>query len=211
MELLAVFMFALAVSADGFMVGIAYGIKNIRIPFGAMAIIFMTSSLAVTIAMTLGKALSYFFNPTRAAYLGASLLICIGLYYLLQAGVQRACSHKENEEDTLFSINLRPLGIIIQILKEPSTADFDASGEISSREAFFLGIALAMDAFAAGIGLAMTGFNILLTAATVGMLQFILIGIGLRTGRIMENDRLQNISSVLAGVILITLGACKLI
>ena len=210
-ELLAIFMFALAVSTDGFMVGIAYGVKKIRMPIVAMAIIFLASSLAVTIAMTLGKGLASFFNPTVAARLGAIVLVLIGLYYLLQAGLQRVCNRKSNEEEALLSLNVRPLGIIVQILKEPASADFDDSGEISPQEAFFLGTALAMDAFAAGIGLAMTGFNILLTAITVGMLQFILINIGLTVGRIMENERLKNISSLLAGIILLVLGTCKLI
>ncbi len=210
MELLAIFMFAFAVSTDGFMVGIAYGVKKIRMPIVAMAIIFLASSLAVTIAMTLGKGLASFFNPIVAAHVGAIVLVLIGIYYLLQAGLQRACNNT-NEEDALLSLSVRPLGIIVQILKEPSSADFDSSGEISPQEAFFLGMALAMDAFAAGIGLAMTGFNILLTAITVGMLQFILINIGLTMGRIMENERLKNISSLLAGIILLVLGTCKLI
>ena len=210
MELLAIFMFAFAVSTDGFMVGIAYGVKKIRMPIVAMTIIFLASSLAVTIAMTLGKGLASFFNPIVAAHVGAIVLVLIGIYYLLQAGLQRACNNT-NGEDALLSLSVRPLGIIVQILKEPASADFDASGEISPQEAFFLGTALAMDAFAAGIGLAMTGFNILLTAITVGMLQFILINIGLTVGRIMENERLKNISSLLAGIILLVLGTCKLI
>ena len=209
-ELLAIFMFAFAVSTDGFMVGIAYGVKKIRMPIVAMAIIFLASSLAVTIAMTLGKGLASFFNPIVAAHVGAIVLVLIGIYYLLQAGLQRACNNT-NAEDALLSLSVRPLGIIVQILKEPASADFDASGEISPQEAFFLGMALAMDAFAAGIGLAMTGFNILLTAIAVGMLQFILINIGLTVGRIMENERLKNISSLLAGIILLVLGTCKLI
>jgi putative sporulation protein YtaF len=210
-QLLAIFMFAFAVSTDGFMVGIAYGVKKIRMPIVAMTIIFLASSLAVSIAMTLGKGLASFFNPILAIHLGAIVLIIIGIYYLLQAGLQRACNSNTNEEDALLSLSLRPLGIIVQILKEPARADFDASGEISPREAFFLGMALAMDAFGAGIGLAMTGFNILLTAIIVGMLQFILINIGLIVGQIMGNERLKNVSSLLAGIILLVLGTCKLI
>jgi putative sporulation protein YtaF len=204
-------MFALAVSADGFMVGVAYGVKKIKMPVSSMMIIFLASSLAVSMAMIFGKALTLFFNPVMAARLGAILLMLIGIFYLLQAGFQRICNRKANDEDTLLSLTVRPLGIIVQILQEPSSADFDSSGEISPREAFFLGLALAMDAFAAGIGLAMTGFNILLTAITVGMLQFILINIGLTVGRIMENERLKNISSLLAGIILFILGTYKLI
>ena len=175
MELLAVFMFALAVSADGFMVGVAYGVRNIKMPFLSMTIIFTASFVAVTTAMIFGKGLTYFFNPAMASHLGAIVLIIIGIYYLLQAGWQRLCNKEVGAGDSLVSLNLKSMGVIVQILKEPSSADFDSSGEISPREAFSLGSALAVDAFGAGIGLAMTGFNILLTATSVGVLQFILI------------------------------------
>jgi len=209
--LFGVFMFALAVSTDGFMVGVAYGIRKIRMPILSMLIILMASSVAVTIAMFFGKGLTYVLNPAVASRLGAAILIIIGIYYMFQAGWEKLCSKHVGDGVPMLSLSLKSLGIIVQILKEPSAADLDSSGEISPREAFFLGSALAVDAFGAGIGLAMTGFNIWLTAINVGVLQFILINIGLTVGKIMENERLKNISSLLAGIILAILGIYKLL
>jgi len=210
-ELLAILMFALAVSSDGFMVGVAYGVRKIRLPIMSLLVICIASATAVTVAMFFGKGLCYFLNPNMASRLGALTIMAIGLFFLLQSFRQKLCVMEENGKDPLISLNIKPLGIIIQILKEPSSADFDSSGEIGMKEAFFLGLALAMDAFGAGIGIAMAGYNILLTAVSVGMLKFILVNSGMMLGKVVTNERWQYLSSVLTGIILLTLGASELI
>lgn len=211
MEIMVIVLFALAVSSDGFVVGMAYGIRKIRMPLSSLMLICIASASSVTIAMLFGKGLTSFLNPTVASRLGALTIIAIGAFFILQSLRQRLGVLEGNEEDPLLSIKIKPLGIIIQILKEPSSADFDQSGEIGLREAFFLGLALAMDAFGAGIGIAMAGYNILFTAISVGVLKFILVGSGLMLGRIIKNDRWQYLSSVLTGLILLTLGMSELI
>lgn len=213
MEWLIVCLFASAVSADGFMVGVAYGLKQIKIPVLSLAVIALSSALAVTLSMLCGMALASFFTPDTAYFIGAAILIVIGAYFLLQACRQRILNLDlaKGEESPLLSLNVKSLGIVIQILKHPSDADMDSSGEISTKEAFFLGLALAMDAFGAGIGVAMAGFNILLTAICVGVLKFILINSGLYLGRILQNERINNLSSLVTGLILIAIGVSELI
>lgn len=206
MELLAIVLFSLAVSGDGFMVGVAYGIKKIKIPILSLLVIAMASSLAVMSSMILGKGISCFISPQWTSTIGASLIIIIGIYFLLQAVRQKIYSLEHDEEDPLLSLNINSLGIIIQILKKPSTADFDSSGEISFKEAFFLGLALAMDAMGAGVGLAMTGMNILLTAISVGVLKFTLVSSGLKLGRKMHNEHWQSATTLLTGLILVAIG-----
>jgi len=206
LELLAILLFALAVSGDGFMVGIAYGIKKIRIPILSLLVIAMASTLAVTASMILGKGISCFITPQWTSSIGAGIIILIGLYFLLQAARHKIFSLEHDVEDPLLSLNINSLGIIIQILKKPSTADFDSSGEISVKEAFFLGLALAMDALGAGVGLAMTGMNILLTAISVGMLKFTLVSCGLTVGSKFQNERWQGVNALLTGLILLAIG-----
>ena len=206
LELLAIVLFALAVSGDGFIVGIAYGIKQIKIPTLSLLVIAMASALVVMSSMILGKGISCFIAPQLTSTIGASLIIIIGIYFLLQAFRQKIYSLEHDEEDPLLSLNINSLGIIIQILKKPSTADFDSSGEISFKEAFFLGLALAMDAMGAGIGMAMTGMNILLTAISVGVLKFTLVSTGLNVGRKMQNEHWQSATTLLTGLILLAIG-----
>lgn len=211
MELLSSILFALAVSSDGFVVGMAYGVRKIRMPISSLLIICIASASAVTVSMFFGKGLTCFLSPSVASRLGAITIMAIGIFFLLQSFRQKLGNVEGDDEDPILSLNVKPLGIIIQILKEPSSADFDRSGEIGLREAFFLGLALAMDAFGAGIGIAMAGYNILLTAICVGMLKFILVSSGLILGKKVESERWQYLSSVLTGLILLALGISELI
>jgi putative sporulation protein YtaF len=188
-------LFALAVSADGFLVGIAYGLRKITIPFLSLLLIACASTAAVTLSMVFGKGLSTLLNPAWASNIGAAMLILIGLYFLLQALKEKISTISAAEDYTILTLNLEWLGIIVQILKKPSSADMDCSGEINLREAFFLGLALAVDALGAGMGAAMTGLNILFTALCVGMLKFILVNSGIYLGRVAKNKRLQGITS----------------
>ncbi|MEA4925718.1 MAG: sporulation membrane protein YtaF [Syntrophomonadaceae bacterium] len=211
MELWASMLFALAVSSDGFVVGMAYGIRKIRMPIQSLLIICLASASAVTVAMLCGKGLSFLLSPSVAPRLGAFTIVAIGGFFILQSFRQKLGEIEADGEEPILSFNVKPLGIIIQILKEPSTADFDRSGEIGLKEAFFLGLALAMDAFGAGIGIAMAGYNILFTALGVGMLKFILVSGGLILGKRVENEHWQYLSSVLTGLILIALGLSEII
>ncbi|NLT19499.1 MAG: sporulation membrane protein YtaF [Syntrophomonadaceae bacterium] len=208
MEWLAVPLFALAVSADGLIAGLAYGVKKIRIPLLPLLLIALSSALAVTISMYCGRGLSAVIPSDWAQKIGAVLLMIIGGYFLLGALRDHIGSLSDDEE--LLSFNVKPLGVIVQILKEPASADMDLSGEISIKEAVFLGLALAMDALGAGAGMAMAGFNILFTALCVGMLKFILIYSGMYLGGICPGNRLKGVSTLLSGCIFILIGLLEI-
>ncbi len=211
MEWLGILLFALAVSADGFLVGVAYGVKKIRIPLGSLAVIAMASAVAVSVSMVFGKALATVFAGDTASRIGAVLLIVIGIYYLFGACRETIENLDNDGEQPLLSLNIKSMGIIIQILKKPSSADFDSSGDISIRESFFLGMALAMDALGAGVGIAMAGYSILLTAISVGMLKFILVNSGFFLGSRLNGKSLQNVSALLPALIFIAIGIFELV
>jgi len=204
MALTAMVVFALAVSADGFGVGVAYGVRNIKIPFLSLAVICLASMLVVSVSMGLGRGIAFYLTPRAASLVGAIILTTMGLWLVGQA--LQGNPQEDEADTTIFSLRIRPLGIMIQILREPARADFDASGEISTREAFFLGLALAMDAMAAGMGIAMAGYNILATALLVGTAKFFLVNAGLKLGKFAANGFLKKVSGVISGIILLSLG-----
>lgn len=211
MEYMLILLFALAVSGDGFMVGIAYGMKKIKIPFLSLLLIASASTLAVTFSMMCGKGLAAFLSPVWASGIGAVMLILIGCYFLLKTLKEKISNLSASPDSAILTLNLEWLGVIVQILKKPSSADMDCSGEINLREAFFLGLALAVDALGAGMGAAMTGLNILFTALCVGMLKFILVKSGIGLGGVFRNTALENITSILPGIILITIGIIEIL
>lgn len=211
MEYLTIVLFALAVSSDGFAVGMAYGIGKIRIPFFSLLVISLASALAVSLSMFCGKSLAELFSPQMSSYMGAIIILGLGIYFLLTAGKEKIESLENDQEKPLLVFSIKPLGIIVQILKQPSRADFDCSGEISTSEAFFLGLALAMDALGAGIGIAMTGSNILYTAVCVGMLKFILVNSGIYLGSKISAKELKAVTALVPGLVFIAIGIMEIL
>ncbi len=65
--------------------------------------------------------------------MGGSILIVLGLWMIIQFILKR----DDNEEKFLMNVEIRPLGIVIQILRKPTMADFDRSGTITGMEAVF--------------------------------------------------------------------------
>ena len=63
------------------------------------------------------------------------------------------------QEEKVWKLEIASLGLVIQILRKPTVADFDKSGTISAGEALLLGIALSVDSFGAGIGASLLGMH----------------------------------------------------
>lgn len=220
MELLSYVFFALALNLDSFGAGVAYGARQIKVPVLSLCIISLISMAAICVSMLGGQVLLAVLPDSLARHFGGALLMLIGVWVLYQArrserpapeksGTEETGS-EENVACTTIKIHIRPLGLVIQILKEPARADLDSSGVISPGEAFILGIALAMDAFAAGFAVSMLGFSIGLTAAVVGLGHFSLTFLGLQAGRSVTKFRLGRYLTALPGCILITLGLFKI-
>jgi putative sporulation protein YtaF len=191
--LYAVLLFALALSMDGFGMGLSYGLRRIKIPFFPLFVICLFSALAIAFSMTFGIVLAFFLPNGSAVILGALVLVVVGLWIILQQ----------------YFLNLWDC-LIINILKEPVQADLNKSGEIDLKEAFFLGFALAMDALGAGLGAAMSGYSLFWTSLLVGATEFIMINSGIIVGQRLQIDRLKKTATILPGGIIIILGLTKL-
>lgn len=206
MHLVSAVLFALAVSSDGFAVGMAYGARKIKIPLGSLLLICLASMLAVSISMLAGKALALYFTPLLAQRIGALALMAVGLWFFSESLRNWQGRDETGENNAIATFRIKPLGIIIQILREPSKADLDSSGVISFREAFLLGTALALDALGAGMGASMSGFNFAMTIPLVGCCKFLLISLGLRWGMNFKSGILRNGSGIFSGLVLFILG-----
>lgn len=212
MEFFALILFALALNMDAFATGVAYGIRRIKIPPGSLLIISGLSVLAIALSMLAGNVLAGFLSEAFARRLGGIILLLIGGWFVWQSlrknGAQNSGTTEETK--TLLHIRIYSLGLVIHVLREPHRADLDRSGEISVQEAFLLGAALAMDSFGAGFAVCLLGFDLVLTAALVGIGHIVLTYLGLLTGRGFGATWLGKQFSVLPGCILIFLGLAKL-
>ncbi|MGE5415822.1 MAG: sporulation membrane protein YtaF [Acidobacteriota bacterium] len=208
MHMFAIILFAAALSADGFGVGVSYGTKKISIPWGPLMVMCCCSMLAVAVAMVIGAQVSQYFSPVTGRTIGALVLVVIGLWFLIKALLDlKTGNDYANCDNSLLAVfRIKFLGIIVQILREPAKADIDESGEIGLTEAFLLGTALALDGLGAGIGASMAEFNLWVTVMMVGICEIVMVKAGMIIGVRLQESMLKNYAPVLSGTVLLLLG-----
>ncbi|REK69440.1 sporulation membrane protein YtaF [Paenibacillus paeoniae] len=228
-HLISLVVLAFAVSLDGFGVGVTYGLRKIRIPFLSVFIIACCSGLIIWLSMQAGGWISKYISEYAASLIGASILIAIGCWALIQLvrskthhdpdpSEEGAMLHKEPasiatamETAQLLKLELKRLGLVIQILRTPQAADVDRSGTISSSEAVMLGVALSLDAFGAGLGAALLGLPHLLTPLVIAAAGAIFLVAGTRLGLRFAAKRGMHVLSYVPGILLIMIGIMKLL
>lgn len=217
----SVLLLALAVSLDSFGAGLNYGLRNIKIPIGSILIIALCSGGMILVSMLLGSLLAPVLPKEIATVTGGGILMIIGAWAFVQMWRQQRTGTKEEsqvlmavqsvESRRLLHIELRSIGLVIEILRTPSRADVDRSGTISASEAALLGAALSLDAFGAGIGAAFIGLSPWLTAPVIALFSAGFLWFGIGTGKLCANQQWMKKLSFLPGLILIVLGLSKLL
>lgn len=231
LSVVSLLLLALAVSLDGFGVGVMYGLRRIRIPLPSVAVISLCSGIIIYVSMQIGVWISRFVDPSFAKTVGAVILMGIGLWAIYQmltekqdgeepdAGKQPDAAETAKDRSAgaavatpkeIINIELKRLGLVIQILRTPSIADMDRSGNISPSEAMLLGTALSLDAFGAGIGAALLGFTPWLTAAVIALASGTFLSAGLSFGFRFAKLKWIRKLSILPGFVLILMGIMKL-
>ncbi|MCG1022085.1 sporulation membrane protein YtaF [Sutcliffiella horikoshii] len=209
---ISLILLAFAVSLDSFSVGLTYGLRKMHMPLKSISIIACCSAVSLLLAMFVGTILMNFLSPAFAETIGGSILILLGVWVLYQ--FFRASTADDNtsfvDERILFNLEIKSLGVVINILRKPTEADFDRSGSITGLEAFFLGIALSLDAFGAGIGAALLGYSPWLMAVSVAVMSSLFVITGIKLGRIFSTVSWINKFSFLPGVLLIIIGIIKM-
>jgi putative sporulation protein YtaF len=211
-QLFSLLLLAFALSLDSFSVGFTYGLRKMVLPLKSVLIIATCSAISLMIAVSIGHGLAKILSPNSTASLGGFILIALGAWVLYQ--FFRPEKEKDAEllehEKLIINFEIRSLGIAINILKKPMTADFDRSGTITGIEAFMLGFALSIDAFGAGIGAAMLGFSPLYLALSVAVMSSLFLLLGIKSGAFFHRFNLVQKFTFLPGVLLIIIGILKL-
>ncbi|MCH1627295.1 sporulation membrane protein YtaF [Ferdinandcohnia quinoae] len=202
-------LLAFAVSLDGFSVGFTYGMRKIKIPFISIITIACCSALVLMISMGLGQSIASFLSPLIAEKIGGVVLVLIGAWVLYQFFRTTAQTTEVNEEKLLVKVEIKSLGLVINILKKPMVADFDKSGTITGLEAFMLGLALSLDAFGAGIGAALLGLSPWIMAVIVAIMSSLFLFIGMKSGTFFSKIKWVQKFSFLPGILLIVIGIWK--
>ena len=211
-HLFSLLLLAFALSLDSFSVGFTYGLRKMVLPLKSVFIIATCSAISLMIAVSIGHGLEKILSPNITASLGGFILIALGAWVLFQ--FFRSEKEKESEqlehEKLIVNFEIRSLGIAINILKKPMSADFDRSGTITGIEAFMLGFALSIDAFGAGIGAVMLGFSPIYLAITVAVMSSLFVLLGIKSGSFFHKINWIQKFTFLPGILLIIIGIWKL-
>ncbi len=80
--MLAVVLFAIAVSVDGFLVGVAQGMRGIKVPLATLIVINIVSAVVVFVSLGSGKYVAGRLSPQIAKLIGSGILIVLGALML---------------------------------------------------------------------------------------------------------------------------------
>lgn len=205
----AAIFFALAISADTFGVGLAYGLRGIRVPAASMAVICLMTMGIIVLSLVAGTSVAGLIPGDLGAKAGAAILMLLGLW-LLTGAWSRHRPAPERAAYPLVKIRLPSLGLAIAILREPEVADSDRSGVISPAEALGLGVALALDALGAGFALALLHGGQWLLPPLAGGASLAALTAGLNLGYLGAMRGRGLPGELLPGLLLIILGLSQL-
>ncbi|AOY75031.1 sporulation membrane protein YtaF [Clostridium formicaceticum] len=206
-------LIAVAISMDSLSVGVAYGIKNIKVPLRSLIILDFISVTLLSFGFFAGNLLTKLVPTVVTEFIGASILVAIGLWFIAQSWLNyKYPKEKVPQLTSIAVISINSLGIAINILRDPSKADLDISGIIDTKEAVLLGIALAIDSLAIGIAVSLSSvFIILFTLLLVAVMNLVFLLSGMFIGRNYIASHLKEKTAFIPGLILLLLGLTRLI
>lgn len=199
----------IAVSLDGFGVGITYGMRRIVVPKSALFIIMMCSGVVVLLSMLIGTVLNSFLSVSIAETIGGAILIVIGLFSLINV-IRNQLKQGELDEEEHQATTAGNFQSLRTVIAKPDKADLDRSGTISLGEATLLGTALALDAFGAGIGAAILGYSPFITPILIAVMSGVFVHFGIKVGVILSKNKRLERMNFLPPILLITLGVLNL-
>lgn len=198
---------ALSSSLDNFGVGIAYGIRNIRIGWFSNMVIAVICFLFSIAGILFGLWLAEILPGVLPTLVGGFLLFIIGLrIVLLAVPHKKKAANGEAEEQAAHATSIK------EILEHPEIADADKSGEISFGESIILGIALSANALTNGLGAGLLGLSPLAISFTAAVGSFVTVWSGALLGKKVANVRIGSFTlgeagTALSGIILIVIAA----
>lgn len=196
----------IAVSLDGFGVGITYGMRKIRISFPALLVIMLCSGVIVITSMLIGNMLRMFISPAITSILGSVILIALGLFVLFSIIRSNKHEKQENEDESMDGETESTFNHFKSVVSDPYRADKDRSGSISVGEALVLGTALALDAFGAGIGAAMLGYSPIITSILIATMSGLFVFSGIKIGFLLSQNKTMAKLTYFPPLLLICIG-----
>lgn len=204
--MVSVLLLAVSLSLDSLSVGLTYGARGLKMGGPARLILGLASMSLSAAALTAGRTAAGVVPVQAARLAGALMLVGLGAVLTWRAAWPSTAA----TASPCWQIRLRPLGLVVQILREPVAADVDRSGEVTPSESLALGLALAMDSVGAGFGAALAGYQSWLLPFAVGVACTLMFSLGHRIGSRTPWE-LNGRAALLPGMFLMGLGIFRML
>lgn len=198
--LIPAFLLSFSACLDNVVVGIAYGMKKIKIGFLQNLIIAIVSSTGTLLSMMFGQLLARFIPISICSALGATMIILIGIYFILDYII----SNKKN-----YICNKCQDIIDCKICIDNELA-VKTCNSISIKESIMLAFALTINNLGIGISASLTGINIPITVLLTFILSLLTIYCGTLIGNNIIGRILGRFASLASGTLMIILGIIEL-
>lgn len=223
MYLISIFLLAIASNVDNLAIGIAYGVKKIKIGKLSNLVISLVTGIGTYISISVGKTISNYLAGSLSNLIGSFVLIAIGLWVIWETRQQEQKRNRnrfrlrEQKRVSVAAVTSRTISdssfeqfyeevSYESFIEEPEKADKDKSGYIDVKESIALALGLTINNLVIGVGAGICGFQVALTS----FLSFILSLFAI-TGGYFLGDRFKIKMSgiwtgILSGCLLIGLG-----
>lgn len=192
-------LFLLSASVDNLLVGLSYGIKNIRIDPINNVIIATLSGAFTLVSMLFGRLATNVLPPSLELRIGSGLLILIGVYFIYSCWKPKPIEPHHKRD--LYG----------EFLQHPEIADTDHSSTIDTKEAIVIGAALSMNNFGLGLGASIIGLNPAACCILSFLFSLLFIKLGCLIANNMLSSCLKRTAGPVSGLIIIFLGIYSLL
>ena len=195
-------LYSLSSNLDNLVIGIAYGVKKIKIGITPNLIIATVTSIGTLISMSVGKFISGFLPTSLTNMLGAVIIMLLGLYFLIQSILKLIPKSYSN------SLALKNVD---EIMDYAEKSDSDNSGTLNIKEAFVVSLGLMLNNLGTGLAASITGVNVSITVICTFILSIALLMLGKSIGHNVLGSVCGKYAPLISGVLLIILGIFELI
>lgn len=189
MIFMTAFLLSFSSCLDSMVVGIAYGMRRIKIGIVSNLIIACLTTVGTFLSMLFGKQLATILPSVMANYIGATVLFLFGLSFVIHGLT------KKTDGMTAFALK----------------SDVDKSGDIGKRESVVLALGLTINNIVVGIAASFASVNIILASLFTLIFSIGSLYLGLYLGKNFIGKVLGKYATLIAGVVLIVLGISQIL
>ncbi|URZ04869.1 manganese efflux pump [Clostridium felsineum] len=195
-------LFSISSNLDNVVVGMAYGLKKIKIGLLPNLLIAIITSIGTFLSMSIGKYISVFLSKDVANILGSVIIIILGIYFVI-ASIPNL--KRNNLSKSLAVKDVKDMA------KYAEESDLDNSGDINIKEAILIAVGLTFNNLGTGVAASITGVNIEFTVVFTFALSILTILFGEYIGNHVLGRFFGKYTPLVSGILFILLGIIEIL